>query len=62
MVSAGAFAQGAARRFPQPVRVGDLMMELAHQDMAVLLVEHDMDMVMRVCRQIYVLDVERWLD
>jgi branched-chain amino acid transport system ATP-binding protein len=40
----------------ESVRVGDLMMELAREEMAVLLVEHDMDMVMRVCQQIYVLD------
>jgi branched-chain amino acid transport system ATP-binding protein len=40
----------------ESVRVGDLMIELAREDVAVLLVEHDMDMVMRVCQQIYVLD------
>jgi len=37
-------------------RLGELMLELAQGGMAVLLVEHDMDLVMRVCEYIYVLD------
>jgi branched-chain amino acid transport system ATP-binding protein len=37
-------------------RLGELMVELAKEGMAVLLVEHDMDLVMRVCEHIYVLD------
>jgi branched-chain amino acid transport system ATP-binding protein len=36
--------------------LGDLLLELADQGMAVLLVEHDVDLVMRVCRRIHVLD------
>ncbi len=36
--------------------LGDLLSKLAAGGMAVLLVEHDMELVMRVCDQIYVLD------
>jgi branched-chain amino acid transport system ATP-binding protein len=36
--------------------LGELMVELAAEGIAVLLVEHDMDLVMRVCEQIHVLD------
>jgi branched-chain amino acid transport system ATP-binding protein len=36
--------------------LGDLMLELAGEGMAILLVEHDVELVMRVCSQIYVLD------
>jgi branched-chain amino acid transport system ATP-binding protein len=36
--------------------LGDLLVELAGEGMAVLLVEHDMDLLMRVCSQIFVLD------
>jgi branched-chain amino acid transport system ATP-binding protein len=35
------------------------MLELAHDGMAILLVEHHMDLVMRVCSRIYVLDFGR---
>jgi branched-chain amino acid transport system ATP-binding protein len=34
----------------------DLLLELAHEGMAVLIVEHDVQLVMRVCAQIHVLD------
>jgi branched-chain amino acid transport system ATP-binding protein len=34
----------------------DLLLELAGQGMAILLVEHDVQLVMRVCRRIHVLD------
>jgi branched-chain amino acid transport system ATP-binding protein len=36
--------------------LGDLLSELAAGGMAVLLVEHDMELVMRVCDHVYVLD------
>ena len=36
--------------------LGDLLAKLATGGMAVLLVEHDMELVMRICDQIYVLD------
>ncbi len=36
--------------------LGDLLSALAADGMAVLLVEHDMELVMRICDQIYVLD------
>ena len=36
--------------------LGDLLLELAVGGMAILLVEHDVDLVMRVCRRIHVLD------
>ncbi len=36
--------------------LGDLLSRLAASGMAVLLVEHDMELVMRVCSQIHVLD------
>ena len=40
-------------------RLGDLLSELAGLGVAVLLVEHDMGLVMRVCSKIYVLDFGR---
>lgn len=36
--------------------LGDLMLELARTGTAILLVEHDVELVMRVCSRIYVLD------
>ncbi len=39
--------------------LGDLMLELVSDGTAILLVEHDVELVMRVCAQIYVLDFGR---
>ena len=38
---------------------GDLLLELAQEGLAILLVEHDVELVMRVCEHIYVLDFGR---
>lgn len=40
-------------------RLGGLLSELASLGVAVLLVEHDMDLVMRICSRIHVLDFGR---
>lgn len=39
--------------------LGDLLLELAAEGMAVLIVEHDVELVMRVCDRIHVLDFGR---
>jgi branched-chain amino acid transport system ATP-binding protein len=39
--------------------LGDLLLDLASEGMAVLLVEHDVEMVMRVCDRVNVLDFGR---
>ena len=36
--------------------LGDLLVSLAEDGMAVLLVEHDVELVMRVCQHVYVMD------
>jgi branched-chain amino acid transport system ATP-binding protein len=41
--------------------LGHLLHELVAEGIAVLLVEHDMDMVMRLCRTIYVMDFGRMI-
>ena len=40
-------------------RLGALLTELAHLGVAILLVEHDMDLVMRICSNVFVLDFGR---
>src|SRR5690348_7891295 len=42
-------------------RLGELFTELAGLGMAILLVEHDMDLVMRICSRIFVLDFGRMI-
>jgi branched-chain amino acid transport system ATP-binding protein len=41
---------------PETAALGDLLTELAAEGMAILLVEHDMELVMRVCDRLHVLD------
>ena len=36
--------------------LGDLLTELSNDGMAILLVEHDVELVMRICKELYVLD------
>jgi branched-chain amino acid transport system ATP-binding protein len=41
---------------PETERLGELLTSLAGEGVAVLLVEHDMQLVMSVCTQLFVLD------
>lgn len=43
----------------ESARLGELLTQLAEHGLAVLLVEHDMEMVMRLCQLIYVLNFGR---
>jgi branched-chain amino acid transport system ATP-binding protein len=43
----------------ETVRLGELLRSLGAEGLAVLLVEHDMELVMNVCDLVYVLDVGR---
>ena len=40
----------------EPTAFADLLLELAGEGMAILLVEHDVQLVMQVCATIHVLD------
>ena len=40
-------------------RFADLLLELADEDLGILIVEHDVELVMRVCKRIHVLDFGR---
>jgi branched-chain amino acid transport system ATP-binding protein len=50
---------GSGLSHDETVALGDLMLALAADGMAILLVEHHMDLVMRVCTRLYVLDFGR---
>jgi branched-chain amino acid transport system ATP-binding protein len=50
---------GSGLSHDETTALGDLMLALAEDGMAILLVEHHMDLVMRVCARIYVLDFGR---
>jgi branched-chain amino acid transport system ATP-binding protein len=47
---------GSGLDAPEVAALGDLLVELAAEGMAILLVEHDMELVMRVCTRLHVLD------
>ena len=47
---------GSGLDAPESAALADLLTELAAQGMAILLVEHDMELVMRVCDRLDVLD------
>jgi branched-chain amino acid transport system ATP-binding protein len=46
----------------ESVQLGELMAELAGDGLGILLVEHDVSLVMRVCRHVYVLDFGSVID
>jgi branched-chain amino acid transport system ATP-binding protein len=50
---------GSGLSIDETEALGDLMLALTRQGMAILLVEHDVELVMRVCARIYVLDFGR---
>jgi branched-chain amino acid transport system ATP-binding protein len=50
---------GSGLNHEETAALGDLMLELVRDGMAILLVEHDVELVMRVCARIYVLDFGR---
>jgi branched-chain amino acid transport system ATP-binding protein len=47
---------GSGLSHDETLALGDLLMAMADDGMAILMVEHLMDLVMRVCSRIYVLD------
>ena len=50
---------GSGLNHEETAALGDLMLELVRDGMAILLVEHDVELVMRVCDRIFVLDFGR---
>jgi branched-chain amino acid transport system ATP-binding protein len=50
---------GSGLNHDETAVLGDLMVELTRDDTAILLVEHDVELVMRVCDRIFVLDFGR---
>jgi branched-chain amino acid transport system ATP-binding protein len=46
----------------ESVQLGELMVQLAQSGLAILLVEHDVSLVMRVCAHVYVLDFGSVID
>jgi branched-chain amino acid transport system ATP-binding protein len=47
---------GSGLNHDETAVLGDLMLSLAQEGTAILLVEHDVELVMRVCQRIFVLD------
>ena len=50
---------GSGLNHEETAALGDLMIELTKDGTAILLVEHDVELVMRVCDRIFVLDFGR---
>jgi branched-chain amino acid transport system ATP-binding protein len=50
---------GSGLNHDETAALGDLMLELTRDGTAILLVEHDVELVMRVCDRIFVLDFGR---
>ena len=50
---------GSGLNHDETAALGDLMLRLADEGTAILLVEHDVELVMRVCQRIFVLDFGR---
>jgi branched-chain amino acid transport system ATP-binding protein len=50
---------GSGLNHDETAALGDLMIDLTRDGTAILLVEHDVDLVMRVCNRIFVLDFGR---
>jgi len=50
---------GSGLNHEETAALGDLMLELTRDGTAILLVEHDVELVMRVCDRIFVLDFGR---
>ena len=50
---------GSGLNHDETAALGDLMVDLTRDGTGILLVEHDVDLVMRVCKRIFVLDFGR---